>query len=400
MLRPFITIPAIGFVISFANYLIYYSYPFLLKELNISIGIAGIVVGFASFFTMFFRIASGIYLDKIGGKYVITTVTVVYSLSFALLSCQMYQLVILGRIFIGISLGMLATILMFYTVAFATSGVQIGQGIALYTFFSMLPTCLAPYLSLEIMRYHGTKAIVVVAVILAIIGVVLAYLLESKFARDGTRQQGSSFSIRDWIAVIRNRDLYIALSGLGMLYTISGATISFLPEMLESTNPGYTGAYLMTYSIAMLLPRLFLKGHMPVGEIFPAKSFLFVAALALGGCTLNYALLSTPGILLGAVMNGMALGYIYPAMSAYVICQCPDHMKGSMVAVSACVADGGVILANFTLGVFAINYPHQLVLLLPIGFAACAMALFVLAYYFSTIKKPHASLSTHSATLK
>ena len=382
-----VAISAITFVFSFANFLIFYSYPFLLGALNISGGITGIVVGFASCFTMIFRLASGIYMDKIGGQYVMTIVAAVYIASFALLNSPIYQLVILGRILIGISLGMLSTILMFHTIASAQSNAQKGQGIALYTFFSMLPTCLAPYLSLEILHYGGPGTIVVVAITLSFIGLALTFFLESFSAKVGGDGNNSPFTLRDLMVSIRSRDIGIALGSLGLLYTISGATVSFLPAMLESTNQSYAARYFLTFSIAMLVPRLLLKGHMPIGDIFPVKAFLGAAACALCGSMLNYWLLSQPVVLVGAIMNGAALGYIYPAISAYVVCQCADHIKGSMAAITSCFADGGVILANLVLGVSSLYFPGKLILLFPIIFAVAAMALFILAYYFSVTKK-------------
>ncbi|MFZ6847988.1 MFS transporter [Undibacterium sp. RuRC25W] len=391
-----VAISSITFVFSFANFLIFYSYPFMLGDLNISGGIAGIVVGFASCFTMIFRLASGIYMDKIGGRYVMTTVAAVYIASFALLNSHIYQLVILGRILIGISLGMLSTILMFHSIASAQSNAHKGQGIALYTFFSMLPTCLAPYLSLEILHYDGPGAIVVVAITLSFIGLALAFSIESSSAKVGGHGNNSPFSLRDVVTTVGSRDICIALGSLALLYTISGTTVSFLPAMLESTNQRYAAPYFLTFSIAMLVPRLLLKDHMPISDVFPVKAFLGAAACALCGGMLNYWLLSHPAVLVGAFLNGVALGYIYPAISAYVICQCADHIKGSMAAITSCFADGGVILANLTLGVSALYYPGKFILLFPIVFAAGAMALFVLAYYFSVTKKSTSSLIASS----
>ena len=90
-------ISAITFVISFANALVFYSYPFLLGALKISNGIAGIVVGVASCLTMVCRLASGVYMDKVGGRYVMTIITAAYVIFFAILSSPFVQLVMLGR---------------------------------------------------------------------------------------------------------------------------------------------------------------------------------------------------------------------------------------------------------------------------------------------------------------
>src|SRR5450830_1537760 len=98
-----VAISSITFVFSFANFLIFYSYPFMLGDLNISGGIAGIVVGFASCFTMIFRLASGIYMDKLGGNFLLTTSVSFYLASSAFLISHFYHVVFWGLFFTGFS---------------------------------------------------------------------------------------------------------------------------------------------------------------------------------------------------------------------------------------------------------------------------------------------------------
>lgn len=376
-------ISAITFVISFANALVFYSYPFLLGALKISNGIAGIVVGVASCLTMVCRLASGVYMDKVGGRYVMTIITAAYVIFFAILSSPFVQLVMLGRVLIGVSLGILSTVLMYHTIASAESHQQKGQHLALYTFFSMLPTCLAPSLSLEIIHYTGVKPVVWLATMLSLMGLALALFLEYTSPEVGGQRSNTHFSLRALLMTVCRPQLCFTLVSLGFLYTISGVTVSFLPGLLASANQSYASRYLLIYAIAMLLPRLLLKDHMPAGHSFPTCTFLIAALCAFVGCACTYVMLSSPFVLIGAFLSGSALGFIYPAIAAYVVCQSEDHIRGSMTAVTACSADGGVILANLTLGVSAMVFSGKSILLLPVFFTACAVMLLIIAAFFA-----------------
>ncbi|RMO84369.1 putative Membrane protein, partial [Pseudomonas syringae pv. maculicola] len=65
-----------SFILSFVNFMIFYSYPFKLEEMGVENGIAGLVVGGATVLTLIMRLVSGVVADRIKTRWAMFITTI------------------------------------------------------------------------------------------------------------------------------------------------------------------------------------------------------------------------------------------------------------------------------------------------------------------------------------
>ncbi|KAB8028622.1 MFS transporter [Fluviispira multicolorata] len=376
------------FLVSFSNYLIFYSYPFLIASHAIVDGIAGIVVGIATIFTLIIRVLSGFWIDRNRSSYMLTFMMLFYLISFILLMSKQDALIIFGRLMLGIILGALSTLMFYYTIMISNSIKEKSESISLYTLITMLPICLAPYISLKVKQLYGINTVISLAILIMIIALILSFLIERGISIGGKNKEENI--LKSFFDILKSKEIIIIIIILPVVYLTSGVTVTFLPKIIEYYNYKVVSLYFLLYSISLVLPRLIFKKLMPDGRIFPFK-FIFVCLfINLFGNLINLLFINNLVILLGAIFNGFSIGLIYPIILSYVVCIINDSLKGSVTSVISCSADLGVIIANLVLGSLSIYFDYYIVLGIPVIANLCLIL--YICVYFQNNKKQYKNI--------
>ncbi len=366
----------ITFIISFANVLIFYTYPFILGRLGIAEGVAGIIVAVATGLTLLFRLVTGVFIDRKLPKFALTQVSLIYLAAFMMLQSDLTMIVIVGRVLLGCGLGVISILLMYYSVSSTSKEKEKPGVISMMTFFGILPTCIAPFLALKIKKYFGVEMITIVATISVLVSLALAFLTDFQFRNHvQVKQMGNT---RDsLLALLSNRNINTVLLLLIMTYTISGTTVTFLPGFFEKNGISDSSWYFLIFSFSMVAPRFLLKNKMPNGETFPTKLLSICIILSLFGNLLN--LQTSNHVLLGmaALFNGLTLGMVYPAIMSYVLCASDKTLTGSASAIVSSAADIGVILSNLAIGVMINLFSIKISLYVPIVASLISLTLII-----------------------
>ncbi|PHM23947.1 MFS transporter [Xenorhabdus budapestensis] len=382
---------SVSFFLSFVNFLIFYSYPFRLEELGVGNGVAGLVVGVATIFTLIMRITSGIIIDKFRLKWAILTTAILYSLSLLLINSDWEFTVIAGRVCLGGLLGIMSTLLMYYTLTASNDSTEKSRNVSLFTFFNALPTCLAPFIALKMAQIWGVNSVTVMAVILFFFCLLLALILDiqtmSIGGGDGSKEDRLSESLR---CVIADKNVRASIMVLTLIYIISGTTVTFLPAYFLKSGLHDPSWYFLVFTICMMLPRLLLKKHMPRDNMFPSRLLMICVTLGLIGNLANYLLAKNQLVIFGAVCNGMTLGIIYPAVMSYVVCCVGTNLSGTLSSVVAAAADLGVILSNLGLGIISVSISNDIAMLFPVISSVTAL----LIVYLRMMTQPHIKRET------
>ncbi|KLU15826.1 MULTISPECIES: MFS transporter [Xenorhabdus] len=365
---------SVSFFLSFVNFLIFYSYPFRLETLGVENGVAGLVVGTATIFTLIMRVISGIVIDKFRLKRAMLTTAILYSLSLLLINGDWEFTVIAGRLGLGGLLGIMSTLLMYYTLTVSDDRAEKSRNVSMFTFFNALPTCLAPFIALKMAQIWGVNSVTVLAVILFFFCLLLVLLLDiqtiSIGGGDGSTEEGFSESLR---CVIADKNVRASIMVLSLIYVISGTTVTFLPTYFLESGMNDPSWYFLVFTLCMMLPRLLLKKHMPQDSIFPSRLLMICVTLGLAGNLANYLLTNNQFVLVGAVCNGMTLGIIYPVVMSYVVCCVGRNLSGTLSSVVAAAADLGVILSNIGLGILSVSISDDIAMMFPVIASATAL---------------------------
>ncbi|AAO53750.1 MULTISPECIES: MFS transporter [Pseudomonas syringae group] len=362
-----------SFILSFVNFMIFYSYPFKLEEMGVENGIAGLVVGGATVLTLIMRLVSGVVADRIKTRWAMFITTILYCSSLLLINLNWVPSVILGRLAQGALLGVLSTLLMYYSIAFSDNAAEKSKNVSMITFFNVLPTCLAPFIALKITQTWGGGSVALAALMLFLICLFLTFVLDARQTYSGIPDKTSS-STKGVLQIVTDSNVRTALIILGLVYIISGTTVTFLPFFLTKKGMSDPSWYFLVFTVSMMLPRLFLNKKLPKDSRFPTRILAACVVSAICGTLSNYFMVGSGFVYIGAICCGAALGLIYPAVMSYVVCNIDQALVGTSSSVVAASADIGVIFSNIGLGVVVVKFGGDAAMLIPIITSCVALA--------------------------
>lgn len=369
----------VSFFLSFVNFMIFYSYPFRLEELGFENSTAGIVVGVATIFTLLMRIVSGILVDRFRFHWAIFITALLYSGALILINIDQYLTVIIGRLALGALLGIMSTLLMYYSLIKSENSEEKSKNVSMITFFNVMPTCLAPFISLKITQHWGGSTVAQVGIILFIICLVFSFILDLKTSAIGGKSSAQEINVDIKSSVIfKHPSVVSSLTILALVYVISGTTVTFLPIYLIQSGIKDPSGYFLVFTVCMMLPRLLLKKYMPKDSNFPFFFLGICTVFSLLGTVSNFYLANGYLVLLGAVFCGTTLGLIYPTVMSYVVCCFKNNLAGTSSSMVAAAADFGVIVSNLGLALISAYFSEKTAMALPI-LTSC-MALVLLAH--------------------
>ncbi|OCW23581.1 MFS transporter [Pseudomonas sp. S3E12] len=384
---------AVSFILSFVNFMIFYSYPFKLEELGIENGVVGLIVGGATVLTLIMRLVSGVLIDRIRPRWALFITAFLYCGSLLLINFNWVSSVIMGRLAQGALLGGMSTLLMYYSIAFSNNAVEKSKNVSMITFFNVLPTCLAPFVALKITQTWGGGSVSLAGLVLFLTCLLFTFVLDiQQNSVDVPSAADRTLPPKGITHVIADQNIRTAVIILALVYVISGTTVTFLPFFLIKKGMKDPSWYFLAFTICMMLPRLFLNKYLPKDSRFPTQILTVCVASAIFGTFSNYLLAGSSLVYIGAVFCGAALGLIYPAVMSYVVCSVDQPLVGTSSSVVAASADIGVIASNVGLGIASVAFGEDTAMILPISTSCIALAFIISRVWAQNSIQKEASL--------
>lgn len=306
-------------VINFAVYLVYYLLMVIIaviaqKQLNASLGEAGLASGIYIIGTLFARLLIGKKLELIGRKqilryggiaYLITTVAYLYMPNLAVL--------FIIRLLNGFCYGMVSTA----TNAIVTEYIPFskrGEGINYYGLSTSLAAAFGPLIGLLLLTYTNFYTILIVSIILIILSTIGSFVLPVQNIEVNPEHLAT---MKSWKinTFLEKKVLFISFLGLlmGLAYS---SVLSFLASYAEAIHlVQISSFFFLVYAGAVTLTRP-MSGKMfdRFGEdsvMYPSYIFLTLGLFALSFTTVGWQLLAS-GVLVGLgygtfMSNGQAV---------------------------------------------------------------------------------------------
>lgn len=251
-----------------------------------------------------------------------------------------------------------------------------GQGMAMYSLSSVLPSLYGPALAL-LLWYQGDMTWLLLFV------TTLAFLPLLFFIRSPLpkmKKTNASFTMREMVGAIKgarhHKGLVVASVVMLIGASIFGAISAFLPLYFVTTGVGNAALYLFIQAIVVVGSRFVFRKYIPSDGKWHPKFIAIVLASSIIGTTL-LALLPLIGsfIYISALFNGIATAMLYPTLTTYISFAVPEEQRHILLGVFLSSYDLGFSMGSMMMGFVVQFMSYELM------FAACSivglMALFV-----------------------
>lgn len=313
--RNFINITIINFVV----YLVYYLLMVIIaviaqKQLNATLGEAGLISGIYIIGTLFARLLIGKKLELIGRKqvlrygglaYLVTTIAYLYMPNLSVL--------FIVRLLNGFCYGMVSTA----TNAIVTEYIPFskrGEGINYYGLSTSLAAAFGPLIGLLLLTYTNFYVILIVSIVLVALSTVGSFALNVKNIEVNPKHLAT---MKSWKINTFFEQKVIFITFLAFLMGLAySSVLSFLASYAQAINlVKVSSFFFLVYALAVTFTRP-LTGKMfdRFGEnsvMYPSYIFLALGLLALSFTTFGWQLLCS-GVLVGLgygtfMSNGQAV---------------------------------------------------------------------------------------------
>lgn len=240
-----------------------------------------------------------------------------------------------------------------------------------YGMFSNLAMAVGPALGVWLMNGYGFDTLFVTAAGVALLAFLMS-LAVSEPARRGqplpATQNGSSQGF------IEKSALFPSLV-LTLTTVTYGSIISFLPIHAARQGVVNPGIFFTAYAVVLIVARGF-TGHLSdrygrAAVIVPGLVLAAAGLLVLSTAT------TVPGLLLVALLYGLAFASVQPALMAMVVDRAAPHRRGAAMGTFSTAMDLGIGLGSLIWGFVAQGIGYQGMYVGSSGVALVALAVFL-----------------------
>jgi MFS family permease len=362
----------------FASLNCFYLLPLYIRRLGGTEVEIGLIMGMYNASAIFCQPFVGVWVDQLGRRPFMLLGAGLVALSAVVFSVSASAVVFAFlRILQGV--GYSAFFVANYTLIVDLVPVdRRGWALGIFGISGLLSTALAPLASEWVIRGFGFPAFFVLAIVLALVAVVLAWRTRDAYGMILAPSVGRA-AVQEGLGELFRLPMALAFTfGLGL-----GTIFTFLPtfaELLGVRNlalfyTGYAGSAMLVRAVggelidtlgrrAVIVPSLFLQS---AGGVLLALLAVLVDA--------HTPLPVLPFLLLAGFLAGGAHGFLYPALSALLMDQTPEARRGSAVGIFSSVILTGNAAGAMVFGYVAHGLGYgvmwsSLAILLALGFGA------------------------------
>lgn len=372
--------------------------PLFATHLGGDLSTLGLVMAFFTAAAMIFRPYFGNMIDKrgrkltiISGGIVFSAATLAYGATFSVIG------LLVLRFLHGFGFSAHSTAAG-TVVADIVPSSRLTEGVGFFGISHTLAMALGPVIGLNLLEYLGFNAIFVLAAILAVISVGIAFGIQ--FQTTGKPENVVSHEQQN---NPDKKSAFIELTAIPASFVLLfialtlGAIFTFLPAYAASRNIGDIGIFFTAFALIQLAARP-LTGKLAdkygfSSVIIPGLAFMAFAMILLAFAT-NLVLFITAGL-----AYGIGFGSVQPTLNAIMIKLCPSERRGVGNATFFSAMDIGIGTGAIIWGIISQIAGFTFVF---IGSALCIVAASILyvfwlskQLYVNDIKKalPPESLS-------
>ena len=320
-------------------------------ELDVSVGIIGLIIGLYSLTNTPANILFGRLIDRVGYKIPLTLGLIGDALSMLLYSlCQLPIHLALVRAFHGVSGGVVGPATMSITADYSAKA-QKGKAMGIYGLSIAAATLVGYGLGGVIASRLGYKIVFLFGAGLLAIGAILSLLLPKAGKKASTTAKASlREDIEKAKGLLKRKELAVAYSSIFAQYFAFGGVVTLLP--LYAKNLGmeafHVGMLLATFAIMFIILQL-PSGTLSdkIGRLRPTA-----ASLCLGIASLVILPLAATFPAIAAVMAlyGTAYGILFPSISALVADYTSPDERGIATGIFHAFLTAGVAIGAPVMG--------------------------------------------------
>ncbi|GGE37652.1 MFS transporter [Pullulanibacillus camelliae] len=308
------------------------------------------------FMTTFFMLGAiltrpfiGVLVHKIDIK-----VTMLFTLTFVIVTLflsigrESFTLLVIIRIFQGVSFGIITTLL-------ATVATQIlpqkrfGEGIGYFGMATSLGTSLAPMLALTLIHATSFNGLLLVTIGFAIICFIGSFFVRDTHAMTAIDSHQIKGSL---VSYMFDKKAFLPTFLVMLFYITFGGIVNFIDGLgHEAHIEDHISSFFLVTAIAMIVIRPFS------GRIFDrlGHKFLILPAAVFGliGLFLLSITESTLLLVVAAGFYGLAYGVIQPTLQAWAVSRVSADKKGTANAMTLSCMDLGMAIGAASLGTVA-----------------------------------------------
>lgn len=317
--------------------------PLFAKSLGGSDALLGWIVGSTTVASLIIRPISGILLDKMGRKGILTAglfIIILVTSSFGWLPSV--GVIIAVRFLHGIGWGMASTA----SSTIASDNIpksRFGEGMGYFSLSNSLAMALAPSIALAMFAGNGFKPISFVSAGLAVVVLLMSFFFEN--TQKEKQQEGKvKLAFYERASILPAAIMFFVCATYG---SITG----FLSLYATKAGIRNIGVFFTVYAVTLLVSRP-LSGKLTDRfgfsiTIYPGLLLVAATMLLLSRAT------TLPIFLICAAIYGLGLGSVQSSLQAMAIIRAPKERKGAANATFYTGFDGGIGFGSVIGGIIA-----------------------------------------------
>nr|WP_270172727.1 MFS transporter [Paenibacillus sp. SYP-B4298] len=226
---------------------------------------------------------------------------------------------------------------------------QRGQGLSMYTLFTMLPSLAVPALALHIWDSSLPYAILLLA--LAVLPLLAGYTARLPKAVEA----GQAYSAKELLLAVRrvghSTPLLVCSTVMLAASCVFGASATFAPLYMVSSGTHSAGLYLTIQGLVVISCRFVLRKRIPSdGSWHPRLIAALLGSAAVGMLLLALQASLGATVYLSAVFSGFAVALLYPTLTTYLSFVLPSHTRYVLMGIFMSSYDLGFSLGSLAMG--------------------------------------------------
>jgi MFS family permease len=370
---------AVGNFLFFTSLSAFFLLPLHLKQLGVTEGQIGIIMGLYSAAAIFGQPVVGVWVDRWGRRPFLLLGAALAMLASALFAVAPAIVLLFPalRVLQGLAYSLYFVANFTLVVDLVPAGRR-GQALGVFGISGLVSTAIGPALGEVVAQRLGFRAFFAATAAVASLALLVSSRVSEPPLRRPTGGAGFGGLLRDVLsAPARPMALGFAFGlGLGVMFT-------FLPTYAQSLGVTRIGLFAVAYSVAAMTVRaaagrlIDRAGRRAI--ILPALAIQALAALLLSplaALARQAGLSPLPGLGLAGLLAGTAHGFLYPALSALVMDLAPEERRGRVIGVFSAFILSGNATGAMTFGYLAraFGYGPMFALLGVLLSGACMLA--------------------------
>nr|AFV25705.1 multidrug efflux transporter [Alkalihalobacillus alcalophilus ATCC 27647 = CGMCC 1.3604] len=259
-----------------------------------------------------------------------------------------------------------------------------GQGMAMYSLSTVMPSLYGPALALMLWGQWSLDILFITIGLLAIV----PFLFFIKSPLPKSVQPNASFSLKELvleaIAVRKNKALLVSSITMVVGSAIFGALTIFIPLYMVVEGEGNAPLYLFLQALVVVGSRYTLKKYIPSdGMWHPTFISLVLLSSTMGTLILAFAPALGNFVYIASIFIGFATAMLYPTLTTYISFVIPKEKKHVLFGLLLASYDLGFSLGGLMLG-FVVQFTSYSTMFIVCSFMTLAV-IFVIYYYRYTI---------------